>query len=166
MNFKSLAQLLLVFISGTVSGQSLYLTCNTTVFPDVNFKRIYKSPPSNTRDQFIRDLISEGLLGIVLKPAESWEVRVDDKTVASPEENSGPKFASATITSNKISATAMSPNGKSVVTYKLNRITGKLEYEIYLTEEQTKAWQSKHGGQLSQLWKWEQSCTSSSRPKI
>ncbi len=166
MNFKLLVYLSLVLLANTASGQSLYLTCKTTSFPGIDFKKIYKTPPPNTRDQFIQDLISEAMVGILFKPAESWEIRTAERTVASPEHNSGPKFSDTTITDTKVSATAMSPNGKSVITYELNRISGKLKYETYLTEEQTRAWQSKHGGQLSQLWKWEQSCTSSSRPKI
>jgi hypothetical protein len=166
MNFKSLAYLPLVLIATTVSGQSLYLTCKATTFPDMDFKKIYKSPPPNPRDQFIQDMIVEGLVGILLNKAETWEIKTAERSVTSPDENSGPKFANATITDTKVSATATSPNGKNNFWYELNRITGKLTYQIDLAEEETKAWRSKHGGQLPRLWKWEQSCTSSSRPRI
>lgn len=154
-----------MLLASTASAQSLYLTCKATTFPDLDFKQIYKSPPPNARDQFIQDMILEGLVGILLNKAESWEVKAAEAIVTSPEENSGPKFSNATITETKVSAKT-STDGSNHYSYELNRITGKLTYRIYLAEETMKSWRSKHGGLLPRIWKWEQSCISSSRPKL
>ncbi len=165
MNTKALLSLPLLVLANAASGQSLYLTCKTTAFPDLDFKKIYRSPPSDIRDQFIRDMGTEGLLGVLVNKAESWEVKLGEATVSSPEENSGPKFSGVTVTATKVSATETSAGGSNYF-YELNRITGKLIYRIYLAEESRKLWQGKHGGSLPFVWKWEQSCASSSSPKL
>jgi hypothetical protein len=165
MKPRTLLFLPFLALANAASGQSLYLTCKTTAFPDLDFKKIYKSPPLNTREQFIRDMAMEGLLGVLVNRAESWEVRPKQATVSSPEDNSGPTFSNATISETKVSATEMSAGG-STYSYELNRITGKLTYRINLAEESRTSWQAKHGGSLPSIWKWEQLCTSASRPKI
>ena len=83
-------------------GKNFSLTCSATTFPDMDFKKIYKSPPPNPLDQFIQDMVEEGLVGILLNKAESWEIKTAERTVTSPEENSGPKFSNATITDTKV----------------------------------------------------------------
>lgn len=165
MSTKSLVFLPLLLLANTASGQSLYLTCKATTFPDLDFKKIYKSPSPITRNKFILDMGMEGLLDVLVNKAESWQVNVGDATVSSPRENSGPKFSNATITEVKVSATEISRDGTNY-SYEIDRITGKLTYSIQLTQETLASWRKKHGGSLPQFWEWEQSCTSSSRPKL
>lgn len=165
MKIKALAYLALPFLINIASAQSLYLTCKATAWPDLNFKTIYKVPPANTRDQFLRDSMYEGFAGVIVNKAESWEINIAEGRISSPEENSGPKFTDAAITKTGISAIAHLPYGGSYY-FDLNRITGKLVYRIYLAEEATKPWHAKHGGTFPSVWRWEQLCTSASRPKL
>lgn len=157
----SLAFLLLV---DGVSAQSLYLTCKATSYTNVNFDTIYKTPPANARDQFLEDMMLEGLLDVLVRRSESWVVALQQGRISSPEENSGPQFADATVTDARISAKAFTRTGS--YSFELNRITGKLTYQIYLVEGVTKAWRQKHGGVLPTTWTWEQNCIAASRTKI
>lgn len=164
MTPKLLVSLPVLLLANAACGQALYLTCTTTSRPALDFKRIYKTPPAQGREQFIGDMASAGLLGVLVDKAESWEIKVAEATVESPEANSGPKFSGAAVTESKVSASHISP--VAGVSYELNRITGKLTYSIQLSVETREAWTAKHGGQLPLLWKWEQACTGQGRPKI
>jgi hypothetical protein len=165
MKFAALASLALLFLVDSASAQSLYLTCKATSYPDLNFTTIYKVSPANARDRFLDDMIVEGLVGVIVNKAESWVVTLPQGRISSPEDNSGPVFTDATVTDARISAQTRTPIGNNY-SYDLNRITGKLTYEIYLANEVTSAWRKKHGGTLPPSWKWEQVCTASSRAKI
>lgn len=158
---------LLVFATSlafATQAESLYLDCKTTSFSGVEFAKVYKQVPKNPQDQFLRDALMEYDLVSVLKDrADSWEVNLDDKTISSPEKNSGPVFTDAKVTSNKIEARVMS-FGKSYV-MDVNRISGKMTYTVYMAKDVMASWKSKHGGELPYVWLWEKSCKAT-KPKI
>lgn len=165
MNKKAIFLLPLFLLSGIASGQSLYLTCKATSFPELDFNKIYKSPPSNPHEQLIGDMLAEGLGIVIVNKAESWVIKTSDATIYSPEANSGPKFENASITETKISASATSASG-TYYTFEVNRITGTLVYSIHLEEYAIQSWRNKHAGALPSVWEWELMCVSSVRPKV
>jgi hypothetical protein len=164
MNMKTLPTLVLAIFAGSASAESLYLTCKTTSYPELNFKVFYRVVPANPRQKFISDIAAEGLMGVIVNKAESWEINTIDGQISSPEENSGPKFSDLKVTKTSFTAQAYSPGAS--YTFSLNRITGKLNYRIYLSKEETTPWRAKHGGTLPHTWEWEQLCTAESKPRI
>ena len=164
MKLKAIIYLTLLLLVDSASAQSLYLTCKATSYPDLNFKTIYKVAPANARDKFLDDAIVEGLAGVIVNKSESWVVNLPEARISSPQ-GSGPEFINATVEELRISASTLLPSG-NVHSYDLNRITGKLTYQITLAEAAQKAWRAKHGGTLPTLWTWEQVCIASSRAKI
>jgi hypothetical protein len=164
MNLKASAYLAFLLIVDSASAQSLYLTCKATSYPDLNFKTIYKVLPANARDQFLKDMLVEGLGGVIINKSESWVVNLPQGRISSAQ-GSGPEFVDASATDIRISASMLTPAG-NVHSYDLNRITGMLAYQIILADEARETWNKKHGGTLPTLWTWEQVCTAASRPKI
>lgn len=162
MKFKLLTYFALLFLVGNASAQSLYLTCKATSYPDLNVKTIYKVVPVNAPKQFMTDMLNQGLYSVIRNKSESWVVNLPEARITSPD---GSDFANAVITDIRISANGRSSSG-SVWSYDINRITGKLTYQISLDEEARKAWKTKHGGTLPILWTWEQVCTAASSAKI
>ena len=164
MKIKSLTYLVLLLLVNGASAQSLYLSCKATSFPNLNFKTIYKVPPANARDQYLSDMIDQGLASVIVNKSESWVIKLPEAHISSPQ-RSGPEFLNAEITETRISANTLLRSG-NFNSYDLDRITGKLTYQINLAEEVRNTWNKKHGGTLPILWTWEQVCTSASRPKI
>lgn len=163
MSLKKSAYLAFLLLAGSASAQSLYLTCKATSYPVLNFKTVYRVVPANARNQFLGDMVVEGLAGVIVDKSESWEVNLPQGRVT-PAQGSGPEFVDAAVTDIRISASTLMRMGN--VQYDLNRITGKLTYQIHLAEEARTAWNKKHGGTLPNLWTWEQDCTATSRAKI
>lgn len=156
----------LFLLINNVSAQSLYLTCKTTASPEnINVKQFYKESPANLREQFITDVITGGFISVILEKPESWEINLNEQRISSPENNSGPTFTDAKVTKSSIKAVSYSSQIGSY-SFDLNRITGKLIYHIYLTDDVTKPWLKKHGGILPTTWKWEQMCTAAVQPKL
>ena len=160
---KNWGFVLLAFSSGAFS-QTIYLTCKTTAYPELNLKAIYKNLPPNARDQFLTDAVTEGLGGIIVNKPESWSINLAESRISSPEGN-GADFTNLKTTEARIIANRTSPVG-NIFTYDLNRINGKLTYQIDLADETRREWKKKHGGSLPTLWTWKQECIAATNPKI
>ncbi|WP_454914457.1 hypothetical protein [Variovorax gossypii] len=154
----------LALVGFSAQAESIYLSCTTTSFSGVDFAKVYKQVPKNPQGQFLQDALMEyDLVNLLKDRADSWEVNLDEKTVSSPEGNSGPEFTDAKISSNKIEARVIA-FGKSYV-LDVNRISGKMIYTAYLPKDVMASWKSKHGGDLPFVWQWEKACTAT-KPKI
>lgn len=165
MNRNVFAFVSLLLVVEAAFAQSLYLTCKAISGPDLKIATAYKSPPAKLEDQFINDMLVEGLVGLLYARPDSWVINLSEKRISSPSENGGFPFADASVTETKITATHRTAHGTSS-SYDLNRITGNLTYRAYLSEEITSSWRSKHGGVLPAIWRWEQKCSSAPRPEI
>lgn len=164
LSLRIVSSLSLALAGFAAHAESIYLSCTTTSFSGVDFAKVYKQVPKNPQDQFLQDALMEyDLVNLLKDRADSWEVNLEDKTVSSPERNSGPVFTDAKITSNKIEARVMA-FGKSYV-LDINRISGKMIYTAYLAKDVMASWKSKHGGDLPYTWQWEKACKAT-RPKI
>jgi hypothetical protein len=115
LSLRIVSSLSLALAGFAAHAESIYLSCTTTSFSGVDFAKVYKQVPKNPQDQFLQDALMEyDLVNLLKDRADSWEVNLEDKTVSSPERNSGPVFTDAKITSNKIEARVMA-FGKSYV---------------------------------------------------
>lgn len=168
---KALLRLLAVIptlglAAAAAPAQSLFLSCKPTKFPDLDYAKIYRTNAPVTKDTFISDMMMQGLLGVLVNRASTWEIDVSKSTVSSPERNSGPVFSDAAITSTNVTATASMGSTGINADFSLNRINGALTYTIYLPEAQQKSWTQAHQGHLPSVWTWELACTSSAHPQI
>ena len=165
MNHNILGILIPLLFAGSASAQSLYLVCTPLSDPEPLYTTLYKVPPPDTRKQFMRDMIMEGLTFLLHSRPESWVVNISENRIFSPEENSGFFFKNPALTEARISAEHDTGAGIRY-SYDLNRITGKLTYRAYLNEEIVLAWRSKHGGTLPAIWRWEHKCLARPRPAL
>lgn len=164
MNHKIVGILIPLLFTGSASAQSLYLACTPLSGPEPQYTTLYKVPPPDTRKQFMRDMMMEGLTFLLYPRPESWVVNISENRIFSPED-SGFFFKNPAITEARISAEHDTGAGIRY-SYDLNRITGKLTYRANLNEEIVSAWRNKYGGTLPAIWRWEHKCLAAPKPAL
>lgn len=133
-------------------ADSLLLNCQLVKGSGFNMMSAYAKPPKDLQDQFIRDAMELGIIGLFIEPPTTWEVNLSANTVVSPEESH--KVLNVTSTSaSKIEAYSRFGAG-----FSLNRINSRLEYSVQIGAANAASWKKAHGGTIPQTLGYSYSC--------
>lgn len=148
--FLTLAACLI--LPASAIADSLLLDCQLVKGSGFNMMTAYAKPPRDLQNQFIRDAMELGIIGLFMEPPTTWEVDLSANTVVSPEE-SHKVFNITSASASKIEAYSRFGTG-----FSLNRINSGLKYSVQIGAVNAASWKKAHGGIIPESLGYSYSC--------
>jgi hypothetical protein len=151
-------------VGGVSQGlpSKLYLTCEVASRPHTSKQEVYRTVPK-TSDQFYRDTLEAGNLSLFTSPPDTWVIDLSAATL-SPSADS--PFTFNVLEQSDTALTASRSYKDYLFLVQINRISGSLNYTVFMPPAARETWLKKHGKPFPENWTWLEQCDAASAPKI
>lgn len=138
--------------SADASADPILLNCQMVNGSGFNMTTAYANPPKDVRNQFLKDGLEQGIIGLFVFPPTTWEVNLSTNTIVSPEES----HKVLDITS--ASASKIEAHSSFGASFLLNRINLSMKYFVHIGTAKAAAWKKQHGGIIPEILSYSYSC--------